>query len=160
MTRGFSVRQADWTGEHDVLRAVREAVFIVEQRVPKALEWDDHDPLSAHVIAEDEAGKAIGTGRLLPDGHIGRMAVLRAWRGRGVGGAMLHALMAIARERGLASLVLSSQLHAVGFYQRHGFRTHGEPYLEAGIPHIGMRRAADPDADETPGPGGVADRTT
>jgi predicted GNAT family N-acyltransferase len=100
---------------------------------------DGRDVDCAHVLAESGDGEAIGTGRLMADGRIGRMAVLKVWRGSGVGAAMLAALMAEAKRRGLKGVYLHSQSHAKDFYARQGFIIEGEEYLEAGIPHIGMR---------------------
>ncbi|MEO8202883.1 MAG: GNAT family N-acetyltransferase [Betaproteobacteria bacterium] len=118
---------------------IRFAVFVEEQKVPAEMELDDNDAVSLHVVASD-GGRAVGTGRLLPDGHIGRMAVLRDARGRGVGAAMLVRLMEAARERGDREVVLEAQTHALGFYRKHGFIEEGSEYLDAGIPHRGMRR--------------------
>lgn len=117
---------------------IRFAVFVDEQKVPLEMELDEHDADCLHVIASDGA-KAVGTGRLLPDGHIGRMAVLKEARGKGVGGAMLKVLMEAARVRGDKGVVLSAQIHAVGFYRRYGFIEEGPEYLDAGIPHRSMR---------------------
>lgn len=143
------MRRADVTvelGAWDALRAeavpIRTAVFVVEQRVPAEIEIDAFDPVSVHAIARDRDGRALGTGRLLPDGHIGRMAVLREGRGRGVGAALLAALIEEARRRGYAEVVLNAQLHAVPFYARYGFVAEGEPFDEAGIAHVTMRRRA------------------
>ena len=133
------VRRADWLGERDVLRAIRDEVFVREQSVPVDLEWDEFDPVSQHVLAWS-GEHAIGTGRLLPDGHIGRMAVLREWRVRGVGSALLTALMEVARASGLSRVELNAQLHAMPFYERHGFRAEGEEFLDAGILHRRMWR--------------------
>jgi len=134
-----SVRTAEWSVDRSALRAVREQVFVREQAVPIQLEWDEFDPLCQHVVAE-AAGRAIGTGRLLPDGHIGRMAVLEAWRGQGVGSALLEALMEIARNRGIRRVRLNAQSRALAFYQRHGFVAEGEEFIEAGIAHRSMWR--------------------
>ena len=101
------VRAADWNVDRAALRVVREQVFVREQAVPVELEWDEFDPLCQHVVAE-AAGQAIGTGRLLPDGHIGRMAVLESWRGQGVGSALLVALLRLARDRGIRRVRLRS----------------------------------------------------
>lgn len=136
---GFRVKLVDWRGHSAVLDALRFEVFVVGQGVPAELERDGRDPECAHVLAESAAGEPVGTGRLLPDGRIGRMAVLEAWRGRGVGAALLLALMAEARRRGFARAHLHAQSHARAFYERHGFVVEGEEYLEAGIPHVGMR---------------------
>ncbi|WP_343722775.1 GNAT family N-acetyltransferase, partial [Herbaspirillum seropedicae] len=92
----------------------------------------------------DEAGQPLATGRLLPDGHIGRMAVRKAGRGKGVGGAVLQALMQAARARGDREVVLNAQTHAAPFYAAHGFVQEGEIFLEAGIEHITMRASLAP----------------
>lgn len=115
-------------------------VFIVEQRVPESLEWDEFDAVSMHALAQDADGQAIGTGRLLPDGHIGRMAVVRDWRGRGVGSAVLEFLVDCAQKRGDGAVHLNAQTHAIGFYQRYGFVAHGDEFQDAGIPHRQMTR--------------------
>jgi predicted GNAT family N-acyltransferase len=135
----ISIRAADWNVDRAALCAVREQVFVREQAVPLELEWDEFDPLCQHVVAED-AGKAIGTGRLLPDGHIGRMAVLESWRGQGVGSALLEALLRLAHDRGIRRVRLNAQSRAVGFYQRHGFVAEGQEFIEAGIAHRAMWR--------------------
>lgn len=134
-----SIRAADWDVDRAALRAVREQVFVREQGVPVELEWDEFDPLCNHVVAE-AAGTAIGTGRLLPDGHVGRMAVLESWRGQGVGGAMLEALLRLAHDRGIRRVRLNAQSRAIAFYRRHGFAAEGEEFIEAGIPHRSMWR--------------------
>jgi predicted GNAT family N-acyltransferase len=137
--RQFRVRAADWNVDRTALRAVREQVFVREQAVPIELEWDEFDPLCQHVVAE-AAGQAIGTGRLLPDGHIGRMAVLEPWRGQGVGSALLEALLRLARDRGIGRVRLNAQSRAAAFYRRHGFVAEGEEFIEAGIAHRSMWR--------------------
>ena len=116
-----SVRPADWSVDREILMALREEVFIREQFVPVDLEWDEFDPQSRHVVASADA-IPIGTGRLLPDGHIGRMAVLREWRGQGAGSALLAGLMDIARSLGMQRVRLNAQTQALPFYQRHGFQ--------------------------------------
>ena len=117
---------------------IRFTVFVDEQRVPAEIEMDEHDATSIHALAFSD-GKAVGTGRLLLDGHIGRMAVLKEWRGRGVGQALLRALIDAARRRGDTEVALNSQVHALGFYGAEGFRAEGPVYEEAGIPHQAMR---------------------
>ncbi|HUN91338.1 MAG TPA: GNAT family N-acetyltransferase [Burkholderiaceae bacterium] len=119
---------------------LRFEVFVDEQKVPAEIELDEHDPVSLHALARDADGRAVGTGRLLPDGHIGRVAVGAGQRRRGVGDAIMRALMQAARERGLAAVELSAQVHAAGFYRRLGFIEEGDVYLEAGIEHVTMRR--------------------
>src|SRR5512139_3165683 len=121
----FGVRVADWSRDAAALRDIRYEVFVVEQGVPEALEWDGIDGRCAHALALDVAGHAIGCGRLLPDGHIGRMAVRAPWRGRGVGRAILDVLIGLARQRGDPSVVLNAQTQAMPFYARAGFVASG-----------------------------------
>ena len=137
---GFTVRLADWARDCELLRRIRHEVFVVEQGVPAALEWDGIDGDCRHALAEDGAGEAVGCARLLPDGHIGRMAVKAAWRGRGVGSALLAALVAEARAAGHARVVLNAQTQALAFYARQGFVASGEEFYEAGIAHRAMAK--------------------
>ena len=134
----FRIRLANWPEDREALRLVRESVFVKEQQVPPELEWDGLDESCLHLLAEDARGRPIGTGRLLPDGHIGRMAVLEPWRGRGVGTALLRALMEEGRKRGFEQLVLNAQVSAIPFYERAGFRAKGAVFDDAGIPHRRM----------------------
>src|SRR5688500_4546635 len=103
MTRAaFIVRPATWSADRERLRAIRRAVFIEEQGVPEALEWDGLDEQCQHALALGPGDVVIGTGRLTPDAHIGRMAVARAWRGKGVGSAILQSLLKEAQAAGYA----------------------------------------------------------
>ncbi len=119
--------------------AVRLEVFVQEQHVPPEEEMDAMDVHCLHAVAYDASGAAVGTGRLLPDGHIGRMAVRQAGRGHGVGSQILTALVQAARQRGDTEVLLAAQLHARSFYARHGFVEEGETFMDAGIPHRLMR---------------------
>ena len=134
------VEITDWARAEAQVMPVRIAVFVVEQGVPEDIERDEFDAVSRHAIARDEAGAMVATGRLLPDGHIGRMAVAAPLRGKGVGGAVLEALVAEAARAGLAEVALNAQVHALAFYRRHGFVEYGDVFMEAGIPHRAMRR--------------------
>ena len=135
----ISVRLGSWAELAAEAAPIRFQVFVEEQRVPAEMELDEFDALSCHALALAD-GRPVGTGRLLPDGHIGRMAVQAAWRGRGVGAALLQALIAEAGRRGMAQLALSAQTHALGFFGRFGFLPEGEVYDEAGLPHQVMTR--------------------
>lgn len=136
----YRIMEGDWSSLAAAAMLVRERVFIAEQGVPAELERDENDATSRHVVAFGPNGEPIGTGRLLPDGHIGRLAVLKRWRGRGVGAALLERLLDIAAAAGMQQLELNAQTHAAGFYARYGFLTTGSEFYEAGLPHIAMRR--------------------
>lgn len=135
----IEVRLGAWIDLRDGAAPIRYAVFVDEQKVPAEIELDDWDALSLHALALDAQGRVLGTGRLLPDGHIGRMAVLQSARGQGVGTALLRALLQAARARGDREVVLSAQTHAMPFYEKAGFIAEGDEYDDAGIPHRQMR---------------------
>jgi len=139
LAEAFRIELGGWTAMQALAAPVRHAVFVDEQKVPADIELDEFDPVSLHALAFDVEGRVLGTGRLLPDGHIGRMAVLRQARGIGVGRALLRALMQAARARGDREVLLSAQTHAIAFYERFGFVAEGEAYDDAGIPHRMMR---------------------
>ncbi|MDO7896111.1 GNAT family N-acetyltransferase [Pseudomonas citrulli] len=133
------VRVADWQKDNAEIRRIREAVFIAEQSVPPELEWDADDQGAVHFLAF-EGDFPIGTARLLTEGYIGRVSVLKDWRGLKVGDALMHAVIAEAEKRGLKQQMLSAQVHATPFYERLGFAVVSEEFLEAGIPHVDMVR--------------------
>ena len=134
-----------WAELQEAARAVREKVFVVEQAIPAHEEWDAADEAALHAVVINGAGLPLATGRLIteaqPEGEarIGRMAVLRAMRGSGVGGQVLQALVDAARERGVRSVVLHAQTSAKRFYERQGFKAEGGAFDEVDIPHIAMR---------------------
>lgn len=136
----YRVESGDWTTLGTAAMTVRERVFIKEQGVPAEIERDANDAISRHVVAFGPNGEAIGTGRLLPDGYVGRLAVLKKWRGKGVGAALFERLLQLARGAGMQRLELHAQTPAAGFYARYGFATQGAEFYEAGLPHITMAR--------------------
>jgi len=136
----YRIELMSWDKAQPIAGPIRFAIFVGEQNVPPGIELDDMDAKSVHAIAYTPDGQAVGTGRLLPDGHIGRMAVVKEWRRQGVGAAILEALVEEARRRGHAEVVLSAQLQAAEFYRNHGFVAEGKVYQEAGILHQRMRR--------------------
>ena len=133
-----AVEIVSWEEAATALRVVRTAVFIREQQVPEELEWDQFDAVSVHALAVNNAGQPVGTARLLPDGHIGRMAVLKEWRGQGLGSALLTKLLQVLVKRRQFQAQLHAQTSAIPFYKKFGFEIVGEEFIEAGIPHVKM----------------------
>ena len=138
------VRHGSWSDLGEGAGALRREVFIDEQRIPEEMEWDAQDATALHAVAVNRLGKVIATGRLLQDApgvaRVGRMAVHRTMRGGGHGAAVLRALEAAARARGDREVTLHAQRSAERFYARLGYAVSGEPFDEAGITHIEMRR--------------------
>ncbi len=133
-----SIRSATWQQDEQALRQIREQVFIEEQNVPTELEWDGEDETAFHLLAEDSEGNPIGTARMLPDGHIGRVAVLTRWRHCGIGSLLMQEMMRQAREKGHRKVFLDAQVAAIEFYRKLGFQTEGKTFLDAGILHRHM----------------------
>lgn len=135
----YYVEPASYTVDFDDVRYVRMAVFVFEQQIPAEDEFDEQDPQCHHVLARDQDGKPIGTGRLTADGQIGRLAVLKEWRGQGVARSVLRALLEKAQTLGLSTVTANAQQTDSGFYQKFGFDRQGDVFMEAGIPHQAMR---------------------
>jgi ElaA protein len=138
------VTRVSTTAEREACVALRREVFIDEQRVPEALELDGDDDACVHFVAVEGDGTAIGTARLRMLGDKAkaqRVAVRRSLRGRGVGAAIMGALEDEARALGATKVTLSSQVHALGFYERLGYVAHGDVYDDAGIPHRDMTKS-------------------
>jgi len=139
------VRPVTTAADRAAAFAIRTEVFQDEQGVPADEEFDADDDVATHVLAEI-AGAPVGTGRLVWAGavaRIGRMAVRRRYRRRGVGRALLATLMAEARTRPIERIVLHAQVQALGFYAASGFVAHGPEFFEAGIPHRRMELRLD-----------------
>jgi len=145
----FTVKPIYWNTSQKEVKSIRNKVFVEEQGVPPELEWDGLDEHSYHVLALAPDGTPIGTGRLLQDGQIGRVAVLQEWRGKGVGRALLDLLLVIANKMGNEEVKLHAQTRVLGFYKKRGFIKHGKEFMEAGIPHFAMKRKT---ADQTSWP--------
>lgn len=136
----YQLRVVRWQDEKQSLTVVRREVFIEEQHVPEELEWDEFDSISQHVLVTDRKDKPIATGRIKPDGHIGRMAVLKEWRNKGIGHTILKSLISCAQAQGLERVYLHAQVSAIPFYQKLGFELYSEVFMDAGIPHRSMQR--------------------
>lgn len=132
------VISADWTLDKESLQRIREEVFIIEQHVPREIEWDGEDEHSTHFMAINEIGEPLGCARLLPSGQIGRMAVLQRHRGAGIGALLLEAAVQAASQLGHERVFLHAQSYAETFYRKGGFLPYGEEFMEAGIAHIAM----------------------
>ncbi len=129
--------KGDWPRLMHDAKFVREQVFIMEQNISVEEEWDQHDPLSTHFVIYDQK-QPIATARLLNDGHIGRVAVLKAYRGYGIGKLIMQYIIGYAEQQQRSELILSAQVHAIPFYDALGFSVVGESYLDCGIPHVDM----------------------
>lgn len=138
MQYSYTISIVNWQDETSALRFIRTIVFIQEQKVPEDLEWDAFDLINLHVLALSADGQPIGTARLLPDGYIGRMAVVKEWRCKGVGSAMLVRILKELVNRGMQSAILNAQISAINFYKKFGFEVTGEEFMEAGIRHVKM----------------------
>jgi len=134
----FTVFEASWEKHQHEIRFIRTQVFVHEQRVPEELEWDGLDDTAIHVLAFTSDQIPAGTARLLISGQIGRMAVLKQYRNMGIGTAMLIKLIQIAASHNINPLFLNAQLHAIRFYEKHGFIPDGGIFDDAGIPHRKM----------------------
>ncbi|WP_068718373.1 GNAT family N-acetyltransferase [Vibrio tritonius] len=121
------------------IRAIRDEVFIQEQDIDPTLEFDGCDANALHALITID-GEPVATGRLLADGHIGRIAVLAAYRGQGVGAQVVRSLIKEAELQGYPRVYLGAQIHAVDFYRKLGFVSFGDEFIEAGIPHLAMEK--------------------
>ena len=138
MQCSHSIYIVKWEDEALKLRSIRTIVFIQEQQIPANLEWDEFDAISMHVLALNSDGQPIGTARVLPDGHIGRLSVLKAWRGKGIGSAIMLKIIEELTNQEIPKVMLNSQVSAISFYERFGFRISGKEFMEAGIAHVKM----------------------
>lgn len=134
----FFITTACWQTQQPMLKFIRETVFINEQNIPITEEWDQFDALSTHILAWDRQNQPIGIGRLLPNGYLGRIAVLKTWRGKGIGKALVFYLINLGKHQ-FSTLHLHAQFSTVNFYRKLGFIPIGESFLEVGIPHQLMR---------------------
>ena len=132
---------ANWDQDAEQLKAIRHAVFVVEQGVPGALEWDKHDRNALHILALNQKCEPVGTARLLKTGQIGRIAVIKQYRGKGIGKTLLQKMITLAENGGFSSVFLHAQSQVIPFYENFGFIVVGRPFDEASIKHNLMRRS-------------------
>lgn len=136
----YQIKTGSWQALENQATEIRYQVFVQEQHVPLSLEMDGFDHKCTHVVIGDQYDIPVATARLLPNDHIGRMAVLAPHRGQGLGGLLLQALIQIALMRDSKTVFLSAQLHALPFYNKYGFRAYGELYEDANMPHRMMQK--------------------
>ena len=143
MERDWVIRSAEWETESTLLYEVRSSVFVEEQGVDVSIERDGKDDQCYHSLAHDRSGKVLGTGRLSPEGKIGRLAVLKEWRGSGIGSEIMRNLIKQSESLGMIRTYLHSQVSVTKFYELLGYRQEGPIFDEASIPHILMLRESD-----------------
>ena len=140
----YLVRFASSAQDLDAGYALRREVFEAEQNIPRPLDRDPFDYSADHVVAFDETGRCVGTGRVVRVDartcHIGRMAVAQGHRRHGVGALVLEALERMAAMRGLTEVVIHSQMSSETFFGHRGFVREGEPFLDQGVQHVLMRK--------------------
>lgn len=134
----FTIRTGSWDELQNDAKLIREQVFIQEQQIAVADEWDAEDAVSVHFVIYDQ-DQPIATARLLKNNSVGRVAVLKSHRGAGIGKLLMQQIIQQAKHQQREFLKLSSQVHAIQFYAGLGFKVEGEQYLDCGIPHIDMR---------------------
>jgi len=136
MDESFELVLSDWRTRREQLQAIRRKVFILEQKIPEADEFDDADEKRSHVLVLSEKRDAVGTGRIEATGKIARIAVVAEYRDQGVGTAILERLIKEARSRGYDRVFLHAQTQALDFYKKFGFVSDEKAFMEAGIPHV------------------------
>jgi len=134
----YTLKLTRWDKEQTSLSEIRRRVFIEEQQVPEELEWDEDDKACIHVLVTNNQ-TPIATGRIKMDGHIGRMAVLKDYRNKGIGSAVLKALINFSKTLKMKSVYLHAQTSAIPFYEKHDFKTSSKEFMDAGIPHKTMQ---------------------
>lgn len=134
----YRVQSGHWDKLEQDAKFIRKQVFIIEQNIPEEEEWDDQDMISDHFVVYDQ-DQPIATARLLQNNSVGRVAVLKAYRGQGIGSMIMLEIIRQAHQQDRKFLQLSSQVHAISFYEKLGFSIQGDAYDECGIPHIKMQ---------------------
>lgn len=134
----FRVQSGHWDKLEQDAKFIRKQVFIIEQNIPEEEEWDDQDMISDHFVVYDQ-DQPIATARLLQNNSVGRVAVLKAYRGQGIGRMIMLEIIRQVHQQDRKFLHLSSQVHAISFYEKLGFSIQGDAYDECGIPHIKMQ---------------------
>jgi len=136
--KNVTIKQVMWQAVEKQLRIVRTSVFIEEQFVTPEFEWDEIDGAAVHLLATFDS-KPIACLRIIHYQKIGRMAVIKKWRGKGLGAALLLEAIDICKKNGSKSICLSAQTHAINFYLKAGFKQSSDEYTDVDIPHVDMQ---------------------
>lgn len=134
----ITINAVNWQQAEVYLREVRTIVFIQEQLVAPDLEWDEIDSSALHLLAMC-GNQAVGCLRIIHYEKVGRMAVLKPWRGSGIGRMLLNEAVCLCRQHGSKQIAISAQKHAIHFYEQAGFNIISKEYLDANILHVDMR---------------------
>jgi predicted GNAT family N-acyltransferase len=134
----FFAKSVDWENERHTLKKIREKVFVCQWRIPAEYEFDHQDSIASHVLVVNEHNQEVATGRITPEGEIGRIAVEPEFRGPEVYQALLDALLKIAKEHGLQDVLVQCALEGVNYYQQQGFRSVGTVFMDAGVARQSM----------------------
>ncbi len=133
----YKIQSGTWEELASHAKLIRTEVFIQEQNIAENEEWDAQDAISLHFVVYDQ-NQPIATARLLENNSIGRVAVLKSYRGKGIGQLLMQQIIQVAKNQKRLMLKLSAQVYAKQFYENLGFQLSGEEYLDCGIPHIDM----------------------
>ena len=141
MENKLKIEIVKWIDEYELLTMIREKVFIEEQKVTSQLEWDGMDKDAIHFLAfKDKKGVGCARAFVIQNRmQLGRMAVLREYRGEGIGSALIETAMTLAKLNQLSGIYISAQCHAIDFYKKFGFEVTSDMYLDAEIPHRDMK---------------------
>lgn len=135
----LTLKIVKFNDEKPQIQSIRNTVFTIEQGVDTRIDFDGQDDDAIHIVVKKN-GQAVGTGRMLADGHIGRVAILKELRGEGIGANVVQSLVDEAVKLNFPKVYLGAQLQAVDFYLKLGFTPYGEEYIEADIKHISMEK--------------------
>ena len=136
----YKFHDVDWLSAATDIMDIRRKVFVVEQRFDEAVVFDEHDSQSFHVLVTDDFGIPVGCGRLVPDGHIGKIGVLINHRAHGIGSGILSKLIDIAKKNRIFNLNLSTETELTGFYDHLKFHAVGPVYMKQGVPYQRMTK--------------------
>jgi predicted GNAT family N-acyltransferase len=134
----FYAKSVDWENQRHTLKRIREKVFVCQWRIPAEYEFDHQDSVARHVLVVNEHNQEVATGRITPEGEIGRIAVEPEFRCPEVYQSLFKALLEIAKQHGLQDVIVQCELEGVSYYQQQGFRSVGRVFMDAGVARQNM----------------------